>query len=261
MMQGPKFWIKIGLFLSIPLILVGISYITQRGLPQQLLSSLTLTIASLSKRTSNVQGTTPSNSKPVVDNDLIVTCNIDANCGGGTREIKQSACNSLVCCGLPNGSWVEISYDECNKIENSYKSIYSSTQNNTAPNDNRVPVYLTSQKYAIDCPSQNIDAVKSIDTIMSGKEQELAKEYDECIATFESNDSCYASCTSTLRSNENRCLQNIEEWSNDEYEECKEGTSLVYEKCVEPCPLPYTACDWVYTGQKILLSQISKLCE
>ena len=198
-MQGFKFWLKIGLFLSIPLILMGVSYITQKGLPQQLLSSLTSIIAPLSKPTPYVQGTT--------------------------------------------------------------KSISPSTQNNTSPEINKVPVYLTSQKYTIDCPSQNVDAVKSIDAIMSSKGQEWAKEYNDCVVTFESNDSCYASCRSTLKRNGDRCIQNIEEWSTKEYDECKEVASLLYGECVKPCLLSYIACDWVYTEQKILLSQINKLCE
>lgn len=42
-----------------------------------------------------------STSKPnpvYIDPDPIIACNINSNCGGGTRQMKQSECNQSTCC-------------------------------------------------------------------------------------------------------------------------------------------------------------------
>lgn len=259
-MQGTKFWLKIGLFLSIPLILIGVSYITQRGLPQQLISSLTLTIASLSKQTPNVRGTTTTDSKPVVGNEQIITCKIDEKCGGGNKQVKKSECYSSTCCDLPNGSWAYISYNECNNIHNFY-NIISPDSLNSSPQANEISVYLESQNLTIGCPTSNVEAVQNIDKKILSKNPDWTKEYDECVSTFKNNDSCHLSCTTELNRNENKCTQNIEEWSTKEYNECREVVSELYRICSDQCPSAYPECDWVYAELKILLSQINTLCE
>lgn len=33
-----------------------------------------------------------------IDSDPIITCNISAECGGGSRQMKQSECNNMICC-------------------------------------------------------------------------------------------------------------------------------------------------------------------
>lgn len=35
-----------------------------------------------------------------VDSDPIITCNIHANCGGGSKQLKTSVCNSMTCCNF-----------------------------------------------------------------------------------------------------------------------------------------------------------------
>jgi hypothetical protein len=36
--------------------------------------------------------------KPYVNPDPIITCNINASCGGGSRQLRQSVCDSMNCC-------------------------------------------------------------------------------------------------------------------------------------------------------------------
>lgn len=85
--------------------------------------------------------------KPVVktiNNDPIVACNINSNCGGGTKQMKNSDCTKSICCQIANGSWILTDKDSCNKAQTNnypactiyYPSLgYSKTYTNTSPSD------------------------------------------------------------------------------------------------------------------------------
>lgn len=56
---------------------------------------------------------------PKTDPDPIITCNIHANCGGGTRQMKQSECSQMICCSINKkcgGGARFITKAECNNL-------------------------------------------------------------------------------------------------------------------------------------------------
>ena len=56
-------------------------------------------------------------SVPPQELDPIVTCNISANCGGGTKQMKQSECSRSTCCEVGNGWEMYPSKEECTKAQ------------------------------------------------------------------------------------------------------------------------------------------------
>lgn len=71
--------------------------------------------------------------KPV---DYIVNCRLTANCGGGTRRLKKSECDSGVCCNVGNGWEFYSSVEKCRQAQ----SGNTSTSNNI---DNKKKVAFT----------------------------------------------------------------------------------------------------------------------
>ena len=62
-----------------------------------------------------------------IDTEPIVNCNISANCGGGTRKIKQSECNNGTCCQIGSNWIFYTSKQKCiedQNINNSNNYVY-----------------------------------------------------------------------------------------------------------------------------------------
>jgi len=56
------------------------------------------------------------------DPDPIVTCLIHADCGGGSRQLKQSVCRQTTCCQI-GSSWIFYeSSSKCDRDQNSYNN-------------------------------------------------------------------------------------------------------------------------------------------
>lgn len=62
--------------------------------------------------------------KGTFTSDPVITCNINANCGGGSRQLKQSICNIMTCCTIDArcGGPKFITKSECS---NSYCCFFS----------------------------------------------------------------------------------------------------------------------------------------
>jgi len=50
---------------------------------------------------------------PTPDPDPIITCNIHANCGGGSRQMKRSECNQTICCQIEGNWYFYLSKEKC----------------------------------------------------------------------------------------------------------------------------------------------------
>lgn len=55
---------------------------------------------------------------PTPNPDQIIQCEIDTACGGGYREMKRSACLSMVCCETVSG-WIVTARDVCSQTHKS----------------------------------------------------------------------------------------------------------------------------------------------
>ncbi len=68
---------------------------------------------------------------PTTDPDPIVSCNISANCGGGTTPLRQSECANSTCCGFSGGKW--IFYKDKNQCTKDQNAGYKQTTGNYTP--------------------------------------------------------------------------------------------------------------------------------
>jgi len=181
-------------------------------------------------------------------------CLIHEKCGGGARFITKTECNNLYCCFLNDGTAKLMNKNECDN----YYNQQSKQPNN--PQTNRVPVFISYYGYTLYCPSQNIDAIKSIDATMVSKKQEWLKRFNDCLEFQRSTDPCYKDCYSTMHNGNLSCVQNYDT-TNPEYQLCTDNVGREFSNCVKNCPDPYTKCDYVNNEQSYLSKQITNLCE
>lgn len=207
-----------------------------------------------------VKGTTTTKTQ-VVNSDPIVDCvSSYPNCNGESIRLKQSQCKNIICCGFSDGRWVVYpSRDKCEQAQKGSQPI-AQPQQQTFSTSNKVPVFLTYGKYTIYCPSQNVDAVKSIDATMTSKSQEWAKNYNSCADNYYKTNSCYVSCYDTETSQLNVCYS-LYGYSGPEYDTCSKAAYDGYGTCINGCTPPNQTCDYVYYEQKSLSSQITNLCK
>lgn len=69
---------------------------------------------------------------PYVNPDPTVNCNVNSECGGGTRRLTKSQCNNSICCGFTDTYWVFYTdKDQCDIDQEKYNSNRSNSfQNN-----------------------------------------------------------------------------------------------------------------------------------
>ena len=86
---------------------------------------------------------------PTSTPDPIISCNVHANCGGGTRSLRRSICEQSICCQV-GGVWLFYENDsKCiedqnnrlysNNNSNPYNGNYESVKIPCASNDERFP--------------------------------------------------------------------------------------------------------------------------
>lgn len=175
--------------------------------------------------------------------DYMTNCEIHPDCGGGTVRISYSQCMKP-CSGLSQ------------KSNNNTQSNINNSSTNTS---NKTAVFLTYGQYTIYCPSQNVEAVKSIDATMKSKSTEWAKNYNDCTSNFFKSDSCYISCSNINKSELDICYSKYG-YSGSESKACTDPSWDNYSNCIKTCPSASKACDYVYLEQKNLSSQINTLC-
>lgn len=201
--------------------------------------------------------------KVYVNPDPIIPCTMSKECGGDIRQVKKSECTNGTCCQI-GITWIFYpSRDKCLQDQKASQPIQQPQQLNnpqTAPAANKVPVFLTYGKYTIYCPSQNVDAVKSIDATMTSKIQEWSKNFNDCVEFQRSADPCYKDCYSKMSSANWFCVQSYQS-TTPEYKSCTDKVTNDFIACTSGCPNPYTTCQYVYSEQKNMSNQISNLCK
>jgi hypothetical protein len=198
----------------------------------------------------------PETPIPTVNPDPIIKCNINTSCGGGSKQLKQSVCNNMICClydakcggpkfvnksqcgsnitccGLNDGSWTIMDNDQCNKVHNADKSNTTTqvvTQPSTGLNyycyDNTLKYwYYTSS--GEQCNKDNlISSCKGI----------IKSTYDMCMGT----------CLNTANQNGHVCVTEyvsgnatIQD-SPDLYKQCSDKVSADMQACDDVCAVPY----------------------
>jgi hypothetical protein len=194
-----------------------------------------------------------------VDTDPIVNCTMTAECGGGIKKVRESECKNGTCCQI-GSSWIfYTSKQKCIEDQNNAKpktvnnpQIVPTTAVYSPPNANKSAVFLSYSGNTIYCPSQNVDAIKSINSTMESKKSEWASKYNECTSNFYKTNSCCVSCKQTFDSGAALC-----NYTND----CLSGLSEEYKDCLRKCPSASDYCQYVYDEQKSLSSQITNLCK
>jgi len=209
-----------------------------------------------------VKGVTTTKTQ-VVNSDPITDCvSSYPNCNGESIRLKQSQCKNITCCGFSDGRWeVYPSTEKCKQAQGAEKpTTQVQQQQQTNPTANKVPVFLTYGKYTIYCPSQNVDAVKSIDATMTSKSTQWAKDYNTCADSFYKSDSCHIGCSNTNKSELDACYS-LYGYTGDSSNACTKIAWDNYSSCISKCPSASTSCDYVYWEQKSLSSQITNLCK
>lgn len=219
----------------------------------------TSTSTTLPTSTPAVKGTTTKTQ--AVNSDPITDCvSSYPNCNGESIRLKQSQCKNIICCGFSDGRWeVYPSREKCEQAQKGSQPV-TQPQQQTTSTSNKVPVFLTYGKYTTYCPSQNVDAAKSIDATMTSKSTQWAKDYNTCADNFYKTDSCYVGCKNTMNVEWSICTSTYG-YSGDNYTTCTNNASSKYGECIKNCPSVSQACDYVYWEQKNLSSQITNLCK
>jgi len=169
--------------------------------------------------------------EPDRDTDLLVECNIDENCGGGWKRIRQSECNNSVCCQIdnkwifypsrekceqdqkaqyvpketqiecwgPDGKSFMTTQKECDEFNTAWGKSYNNTSTKASGNSQpssgfvSVPCYLSgSQSMTATWGNDYDEARRSCETL-----QKDNIEYAECSSDKQASyDACQASCRS-----------------------------------------------------------------
>jgi hypothetical protein len=65
--------------------------------------------------------------------DPIVNCQINPNCGGGTKQMRQSECNTLVCCQIGSLWYIYPDSTSCSQAQQEYINSISQPVVNITP--------------------------------------------------------------------------------------------------------------------------------
>ncbi|HRN95852.1 MAG TPA: CAP domain-containing protein [Candidatus Levybacteria bacterium] len=193
----------------------------------------------------------PQNTQQTLNPNEPVHCNVHPNCGGGTKPLTRQECENSICCGVGDNKW-EFYTDK--------SQCHTNTQNNNNSNSYNTPMFNSFGGYTMYCEPQNVSAAQSIISTMESKKTQWAKDYLDCSNRFYDNDSCSQSCKNVNSSELNTCYASYG-YSGDQSSACTKTAWDNYSNCIKSCPLPSTSCDWVYTEQKLLSSQLSSLCK
>lgn len=121
-----------------------------------------------------------------VDTDPPVHCNISEQCGGGTRPLKQSECESRTCCQTADG-WKYIEKSECESLHGKYEA-------EAKTKANRIPISLGGTVYYCDASAENAlkDAKSTWDSefekaneraiVICRPKAQLVPDYGDCYA-------------------------------------------------------------------------------
>lgn len=175
--------------------------------------------------------------------DYMTDCNIHADCGGGTVRMSYSQCMKP-CSGKAN--------------TNTAPAVVYVT---SAPSANKTPVFLSYGGYTVNCPTQNVGAVMSINSTMESKKAEWAKNYSDCTDRYFSTSACPVECKNNNQSGLDSCYAQYG-YSGESSNACTKVVWDGYSSCIGKCsPNSAESCQYVYAEQKSLSSQITNLCK
>lgn len=123
------------------------------------------------------------------DTDPMINCNISANCGGGTRRIKQSECSNGTCCQI-GSSWIfYTSKQKCDEDQEKYNFSgsynYSSSTNPTPTN---IPVSTNVAPTVIPTTYQQPTPTINQAAIDTANEERISHCQGDCRRTGSSNE-------------------------------------------------------------------------
>jgi hypothetical protein len=72
-----------------------------------------------------VKGVKTTNNIP---SDPIVVCNVNPNCGGGTKELRKSVCSNSTCCQIGNSWYFYEDTNKCKQDQEAQKTKYVSCE-------------------------------------------------------------------------------------------------------------------------------------
>lgn len=108
---------------------------------------------------------------PTPDPDPITTCNIHANCGGGSRQMKKSECNQTICCQIEGKWYFYLSKEKCLQNQREWADYHK--RNYYAPSYN-FPAYTYTP-----APIPTYQPLPTPTPDYSYLVEELEKEYQE----------------------------------------------------------------------------------
>lgn len=171
---------------------------------------------------------------PTIDPDPPVHCNIHANCGGGTKPLKQSECNNSICCQIGNKWIFYIDKNKCLADQGQASELQPKTENIPATAGFDFPVYLTGYSSTVYCKFVGVDAVKTADLSFSNAKTE------------------WKNCMQRAASSQSKCESNCN--SSSDYQSC-------YNLCKSFYEIESGDCEKIYkTGQEGLDSLLKQYC-
>lgn len=187
-----------------------------------------------------VKGAVSKKTSPPINTNPVITCNIHANCGGGSQRITQSECNNLTCCNLNDGTSKLMTKYQC---DNYYSNNKTNTptpsspqnQNSTTPTtqlnfycyDNTYNYWY----YTSSGEQCNLDNANSI----------LADICTNNVKSFGEYKDCQNQCMSTSAQDTDICLaaysgsNALIEDNWDLYKECSNEATDIYIACLDSC--------------------------
>lgn len=165
--------------------------------------------------------------------DPMINCTMSANCGGGTRLVKQSECNQGTCCQIKS-TWIWYpSKDQCTKDQSSTQVTQPIQQQAKPTTQLNYYCYDNTNKYSYYTSSGeqcNKDNLKS-----------------SCLALAKSTtyDPCMDKCLSEANESGSACVwayvsgnAAIQE-SDELYTQCSNEVSQEHQTCMDGCVAPY----------------------
>jgi flagellar basal body-associated protein FliL len=203
--------------------------------------------------TPEVKSPTPTSIPVYVDPDPIITCtSSNQNCVGESISVRRSACPSITCCQIGDKWSVYATIDSCRQAQ----AVQQPTQNT----GNRVPVFIPHFGYTLNCPSQNVAAIQSINSTMESRRSQWAQNLMDCTNNFVNTDDCTVACGNALTNAEHTCTDLYGQATDDSFSNCIKQASSDLATCQDACPNSGTSCNSVNPDEKDLSNQIKNLC-
>lgn len=197
----------------------------------------------------------PTSAPVYVDSDPIISCESShPKCLGSTLKLPRSQCSNIYCCGIDNNWSLYPSEEKCK--EAGQNTGQQATQNT----GNRVPVFISHFGYTLNCPSQNVAAVQSINSTMESRRSQWAQNLMDCTNNFVNTDDCTVACGNALTNAEHTCTALYGQATDDSFSNCTKQASSDLGTCMSACPNSGTSCNSVNPDEKDLSNQIKNLC-